>query len=220
MQLFDFVNYSIWLSALVGIYFYPKFEPKSLKLWVAFVVGVIFVEIVLPQLILIDEKHYYQRLYTIIRPIEYSIIAYSYFDLSNSKELKIKLIKISVIIYFLYSFFQLVTSYDDKLLGNNTSMVSYTLFIILIVIYYQELLVSNEIIYLHKSPLFIYSIGIFIFCCGNVIVSGFYVKIAQHDREISRALYKFMNYGLLIIRSITLIIAFYVGNTNHKLKHE
>ena len=220
MKLFDFVNYSIWISALVGIYFYPKLEPKSLQLWVVFVVGVIFVEMVLPQLIFIDEKHYYQRLYTIIRPIEYLIIAYCYFDLSSSRELKIKLIKISTIVYFLYSFFQLVTSYNDKFLGNNTSIVSYTLFIILTVIYYQELLVSNEIIQLHKSPLFIYSIGIFIFCCGNVIVTGFYLKIAQQDKEIARTLYRFMNYGLLIIKSISLVIAFYVANKNYKLKHE
>ncbi len=220
MKLFNFVDYSIWLSAITGIYFFKKLEPRSLKILVAFVIIVISLESILPKIFEIDRKHYYQRLYTFTRPIEFLIIAYCYFDLRNWKSKESLFINIVIIGYFIYTITLFVIYYDDKYLGNNTSVVSYTLLIMLMLIYYKNLLSTNQIIVLSKSPLFIYSIGILIFSCGNVIVTGFYLKIAEQNKEVARTLYKFMNYGLLITKSITLIIAFFVASRNYKQKYE
>ena len=220
MKLFDLVDYCIWLSAIVGIVFYRKVKPKSLRLLVIFICSIIFFETILPNYFTIDSKHYFQRLYTVVRPLEYTIVAYCFFDLLNRKKLKIKIILFSILLYFLYALFLFIAFYNDKYLGNNTSVIGYLLLIILMITYYKELLDSNEIINLKQSPLFILSIGILIFCCGNVIVSGFYLKVAQQSKENAQILYKFMNYGLLIIKSMTTIAAFYVAGKSCKISHE
>lgn len=195
----------IQLTCLISLFLYKKIYSSKIRLIVLFLLFDYIIEDFVPTVWEINATNYFPLVYCLIKPVE--TILYLYCFLESNKKLG-KIFLISVVFIFV-SFTILFFSYKglNFEVVNQYSQFQYFIISISIILYYNNLLDVDNETYLYQSPLFTYSVGLFMFSLSNILFSGFKSKIGNLDIEIGENLDAFINYGLMVIRYLSLIVS-------------
>lgn len=212
MTLFDFVTYSIWISVGIGIFCFSRIKTNSIKLLIAFqVIGIlsdIFLIYILPK----EKGNFVRTFYCILKPIEYTIYVIVFNSNTLKKGVKYYYLLVSIITIFSLSIFTLLFRITTKSAATNIILLEGVLVIIVILLYFKDILASKEIIFLSESPRFIIAVGILLFFTGNIIATGFYHQLKIQSPDLAKSLYKLMNHSLGIFQSTTFGYAYFLDS--------
>lgn len=209
MTLFDIVTYSLWLSVGLGIFFFNKLNSKSIKLLLIFQVIAVSFDIFLIYILPKDKGISIKAVYSILKPFEYTIYVYLFNSDTIKKGIKYYYLIFSVLIIFGFSIYTLLFLLSNKSAATNLIILEGILVIILVLLYFKDILSSKEIIYLSDDPLFLIGIGLLLFFSGNIIATGFYHQLKAQSPDFAKALYRLMNHLLGIFQSIMFSYAYY-----------
>ena len=216
MTLFDFVTYSIWISVGIGLLFFSRIKTNSIKLLICFqVIGIlsdIFLIYILPK----EKGNFIKTFYCILKPFEYTVYAIVLNSNIAKKGLKYYYLLASITVIFIFSIFTLLFRINTKSAANNIILLEGVLVIIIVLLYFKDILKSKEIIFLSKTPQFIIAVGILLFFTGNIIATGFYHQLKIQSPDLAKSLYKLMNHSLGIFQSIMFGYAYFVDSKTLK----
>lgn len=203
------LTHIIQITCFVGLLLFRKIKSEKIRLIVIFLVIDYIVEDFLPIIIKIDYKNYYPMVYSFIKPLEIILYFYCFNEARKLNEkILLNLLNISFISICM---FNLLNNYVDTGIVNIYSQIQYFIISITLILYFKNILQIEKEIYLFQSPLFVYSVGLFMFSLCNIVYSGFKIKINNFDKEIGNSLNAFTNYGLMVIRYLTLLVAIIIS---------
>ncbi|AFK03997.1 hypothetical protein Emtol_2864 [Emticicia oligotrophica DSM 17448] len=212
MTLFDLVTYSIWLSGGIGIFYFRRMNPSSLNVLVIFQIIAIISDIFLIYILPKEKGNFIKIFYSSLKPIEYAVFVYIYNRNISKKSFKFYYFVFSILLIFSFSVYTLLFLLSKKSAANNVIILEGILCIILVMLYFRDILSSKEIISLPKEPLFLIAIGIFLYFSGNIVATGFYHQLKMKSPDLAKSLYKLMNHLLLIFQYLMFAFAYYVAN--------
>ena len=143
-------------------------------------------------------------LYHILTPIQFALIMLLYNNVITGKFWK----KITVIVIPLFTFLCLFfTFYVQGFMQANSYsiLIKYTVFILIILIYFYELLSATPYVKIYKEPVFWFSIGFFFHSTFNIFLDGFSNYLHTYGDStygVVFFLYSISNYFLFILLAI------------------
>lgn len=209
MRLFDLVTYSLWLSVGIGIFFFNKLDSKPIKLLVIFQAVAVSFDIFLIYILLKDKAIYVKAVYSTLKPFEYTVYVYLFNSGNIKKGIRYWYLIFSILIIFGFSIYTLLFLLINKSAATNLIILEGILIIILVMLYFKDILNSKEIIYLSNDPLFLIGVGLLLFFSGNIIATGFYHQLKSQSPDFAKTLYRLMNHLLGIFQSIMFSYAYY-----------
>lgn len=209
MTLFDIVTYSLWLSVGLGIFFFNKLDSKAIKLLVIFQTIAVSFDIFLIYILPKDKGVFIKAIYSILKPFEYTIYVYLFNSGTIKKGIKYYYLVCSIVVIFAFSIYTLLFLLSSKSAGTNLIILEGILVIILVMLYFKDVLNSKEIINLADDPLFLIGIGLLLFFSGNIIATGFYHQLKAQSPDFAKTLYRLMNHLVGIFQTIMFSYAYY-----------
>ena len=202
----------MWISLGIGVYFYKKIGDNSLKLLILFQVLVSIADIFLIYILPKEKGAFVKIIYCTLKPLEYNLYVYMFKKNISINKLKYYYLLFTPIIMYCLAIYTLIFLLPMKSAATNVILIEGIFTIILVLLYFKEMLDSKEIIDLTKTPLFLIAIGLLIFFSGNIIATGFYHQLKLNSPELAKPLYKLMNHLLGIFQSIMFGFAYYVAS--------
>ena len=194
---------------VVGLFNYKKYSHNlQLRLFLYFLIYSFFTEVAGAYIgrILIIKTHFIYNTWNIINILFYMLFFLSKIKHKNKRRYSIGLLFIFIISTLINIVF--LKNYINQGLINNSILGSiFILFVIMI--YYSELLNSDEILNIKKSLFFWISIGVLLFNIGIIPV---YV-IAEFISY--RGVFKLIIFGLNILMSLSFIIGFLLSEKRY-----
>lgn len=218
MKLFDLETYSIWINLSIGIFCFNKLNLIELRYLIIFQIISAIAEAILIYVLPMKDGIYVRYVYCFIKPFEYTVFVFLFNNNILKTSRKHYYLILSIIILFIYAFYNLLFKINTKSAANNVIIMEGAFMIILVLLYFKTILQSKEVIILSKQPLFWIATGLLFFYTGNIIATGFYHRLCEYSPELAKSLYT-LNFILGILLSILTSFAYIIASKNNK-KHE
>lgn len=206
MTIIDFLTYSVIVCTIIGGLCYRQMSPVSLRLLVVFFFVQTTADLLLVYVFPIGDGHLIRVVYSFLKPMEYGVYAYLFYDRIRS-ERSYHYALWSVVGVMTLSMIQLFFLPDSKTVATNVILVEGLLTLVLILLYFRYILFTKTIILLWQEPLFWIAVGLLFFYSGNIVATGFYHQLRQYSVSLAKNLY-LLNYTLNILDYLLTSIAF------------
>jgi hypothetical protein len=215
MKLFDFTTYLIWLNLVIGIFCFAHLKPIGLRYLLIFQIISAIAEAILIYILPMEDGIYVRYVYCFLKPFEYLVLVILFnVDIREKSKIHFYLIT-SIILMFIYAFYNLLFQIDSKSSANNVIVIEGAFILILVLLYFKATLQNNEVIVLSKEPLFWIATGLLFFYTGNIIATGFYHRLREYSEELAKSLYT-LNFILGMLLSILTSFAYIVAYKNNR----
>lgn len=210
MVLFDLVTYSTWVSVAIGIIFFRKIDTLALRFFIVFQLLGTIAEFFLIYILPMNDGLYVRIVYCSLKPVEYLLFVYLFNYMKAIKRLKYFYLQGSVVVLFCFAIYNLTINIHSESAATNVILLGGCFTIVLVLLYFRDILKSDKVIYLLNDPLFWIATGLLFFYTGNIIATGFYHRLWAYSQGLAKSLYM-LNFILNILLSLLLSIAYIVA---------
>ncbi|GAA4412974.1 hypothetical protein GCM10023187_40730 [Nibrella viscosa] len=146
-------------------------------------------------------------------PLEYAIYVKLYREAGTNLFIKKKFFTFSIVVLALFGVYQLVFNLNQRTAATDVFTAMGVLTLGVVLLYFWDILRSDQIIILGKDPLFWIATALLFFYTGNLFATGFYHILYSRSPDLAKKLY-YLNYILNILRYIMYSIAFAIAARN------
>ena len=197
------------ITIIVGLFTYSKYaHNNALKLFLVFLIYSLFTELIGAYVgrILVVNTNYIYNSWNIA-----SFLFYAFFILTKIKDKRKQLyIKFLLVLFISFTVINITffTSFTKQILINNT-LLAKSLIVICVIIYFIELLKSNEILNFKKSLFFWICLGAFLY--NLVFIPAF--ALVKYTSFFGA--FKYITFGLNIIANLCFITGFIISKKEY-----
>ncbi len=216
----DVINWSYAICVLVGLVCYARIESKPLRYFVVFLAINTSADFFLTGAPLASERLTLltRGIYVVLKPIEYGLFV-AIFGYTQAGKPYRTIAWASVGILALLGLYQLLFDLDNNSAATNVILVKGVFTLVLVLNYFYELLISDEVLYLTRDPLFWLATALLFFNAGNVVVTGFYHRLYEYSPSIAKSMY-YVNYVGNLVLCVLYGVTFILATRNNKADEE
>jgi hypothetical protein len=214
VNLYDITTYASVAYAIIGGYCFKSISSNGLRALIFFLCIQVIADLFLIYVFPIGNGHLIRVVYSILKPIEYGVYGFLFYERIRSKA-SYYYVLLSTTSLCLISGFQWLIDSASLAIATNIILIEGIFVLVLVLLYFRTILLSNSVILLFEDPLFWIATGLLFFYTGNIVATGFYHQLMKISAKLAHNLY-LLNYTLNLLNYLLSSIAFVIASKSRR----